>query len=514
MAEAEKFIFESGAGERIESASLMLEGADDERVRSWETLRVTRGDGTVVYQRPAVAAKAFSGGFNGGSDVVDAEAKTRIEGQQAALRAAGIAVDAAHQVAGSGTRMMEVGYETQAARKHEHDRKLAVKDAAEALIETVRAEKRRAVTLSARELAEAIEVNGKIAVKDGSDHYVLGEQAIRGICGRLESPALRYLLGARDRMVENVRGIQEARGVLQDQMVKPEVRADAELAIARARSENEGDRRMMGSVLKYELRRRPETKLMLRLREDPKDVFACLSPGYGFADVPDVLPSVLAAVHQDARATWAYDEVSTTWELRASVWTPTPTADQAIGEPFEGWSSFSSRDNGTASLRGGGGVTLIRCYNASTYEARDNEVSRIHRKGILLDLGKLAAGALRAIDVICEAWGRARAAEIELPSKVTIEDAIPGFWRYCLGDTRQLAGVLPGRKKDHAEGLTAAFFSERRSKDRIVRADFAQGWTRYIQDQPSDVRREAERAIGRWLVDARPLRCEVEEAVS
>lgn len=86
--------------------------------------------------------------------------------------------------------------------------------------------------------------------------------------------------------------------------------------------------------------------------------------------------------------------------------------------------------------------------------------------------------------------------------------AIPGFWRALLTDrTSDLAGVLPGRTAQHVDGLTSAFWGERRETGYLSRADFAQGWTRYIQDQPNAVRREAEQAVGSWMVnDSRPLR--------
>jgi hypothetical protein len=94
----------------------------------------------------------------------------------------------------------------------------------------------------------------------------------------------------------------------------------------------------------------------------------------------------------------------------------------------------------------------------------------------------------------------------EAPTGMTIEDAIPGFYSWLLRDrSSELAGVLPGRTAMHVEGLTAAFASERRDSTKLVRSDFAQGWTRYIQSQSTPVRRDAESAIGRWLVQGGPI---------
>jgi hypothetical protein len=526
----ECYVFEAG-GRRIESATLSLE--DDVR-RTLETagpLRITQrfADGTsrllfdasakvaapaaeppapAPIAEPANGAAGVKGTSDfGRNDVHDAEACARIEAQHATLNARGIHVDASQQVAASGTRMASSGYETQRARKVEHDAKLPARDAAEQLIARVRDERRHDITVTSGELAKLIVSNGVIGVRDGSAVYKIGEQAIRGICGRTDSPALSYLLGVRARMYEVKR--------LRDQLVAGEPRegGDAQRQIAECDRRLHDDRAKVADVLTYELARAPHEKLVLRVRMHPSDVFAVVSPGYTAADAPDVLPQVLASMPGDARATFSYDPKSTSWELRAAIWTPTPVAEQAIGEAFEGWVSYSSKDNGTGRFRGGGGVTLIRCYNASTYEATSSDVARVHRGRVREDIASMTAGALKSIDALCEAWGRTRAEEVPLPAeKITIEQAIPGFWRALLTDTRALAGVLPGRKADHADALSIAYFAERRDHDRIVRSDFAQGWTRYIQNQPTEIRREGERVIGKWLVnDRRPLRCDLDE---
>jgi len=215
---------------------------------------------------------------------------------------------------------------------------------------------------------------------------------------------------------------------------------------------------------------------------------------------------VLDALPSDARASFSYDPTSTTWELRASVFTPTPTDSQAVGEPFEGYVSFTSRDNGTRKLTGGGGILLIACLNASTYEADSTTVSRRHVGAILTDLAAMSRDASRAIHALCQAWGTARADVIEVPALVPIEEAIPGFYRCMLASRRgELVGVLPGRTAHHVERLALAYNDQRRDSANITRADLAQGFTRYIQDTPASVRRDAERAIGRWVVTREPV---------
>ena len=452
----------------------------------------------------AAGAKPVSGGFGGGANVVDPEAKARIEAQHATLNGAGVTVNASQQVAASGTRMMQIGYETQAARAREHGDKLRATEAIDAIVACVEAEKRRDVVVSAADVARNLTSNGKLTVYE----HRLSVNAVRGLSARCESPMSAYVLGLYERIVGYVSAAKALEAV-KDDGTKPSA-ADLDRAKT-LRGQAHDDRAKMADVLRYELMRAGDTRMTLRMRDaGPVDVYAALGPAYGRADAPDVLPKVRDSLPSDARATWSYDPVSTAWELRASIWTLTPVAEQAIGEAFEGWVSYRSKDNGGGRLHGGGGVTLLRCYNASVYEALGATVARVHRGKILDDVAAMTRGALSAIDALCEAWGRTRNAEVEIPSGVTIEQAIPGFWRSLLTDTRELAGVLPGRKVERVAQLTSAYFAERRDTSRVTRADFAQGWTRHIQGEDAEVRRDAEAAIGTWLVSSkRPLRCDL-----
>ena len=202
----------------------------------------------------------------------------------------------------------------------------------------------------------------------------------------------------------------------------------------------------------------------------------------------------------------SYDPRTTAWTIRLDVWTPTKVADQAVGEPFQGFASVGSRDNGTGSMEGGGGIVILACLNAGTYVADGSSVNRRHRGSILVDVAAMMRGAMASIDALCDAWGRAREATIAVPERVTIEQAIPGFWRHLLTDrSSELVTVLPGRTETHVANLTAAYHAERRDEARIVRADLAQGWTRYAQAFTADVQRDAERAIGAWTVNGRAV---------
>jgi hypothetical protein len=237
----------------------------------------------------APAAPIYSD-FGDGKQIVDASAKARIESQQAALTAAGIKVNAREQLYATGTRMAQIGYESQARRAAEHAAKLPARDAANALRAAVVSENRADETVSAHEFANALHVNGKVTAFG----LAISEQAIRGLTARLESPALGYLLGLRNRIATEV-----AKGDAKD--------ADA---IAR-------DKATLAEVLRHECMRAGDVALKLRTRKANRDIFAIVSPAYAPADAPEVLDQIVRDLPGVARASWSYDPASTSWELRA-----------------------------------------------------------------------------------------------------------------------------------------------------------------------------------------------------
>ena len=436
---------------------------------------------------PVVAAEPLYSAFGAGNQVVDEAARMRIEAQHATLVANGVKVDASQQFFATGTRMAKEGYAYQATRKREHDAALPIREAGEALRREVIGESREDRIVSAREVSRAIEVNGKISAFG----LHLTEQAIRGIATRLESPMLGYVLGLRGRIIA-----ERAKGDAAD------------------KSAMQSDKAKIADILAHECARAGDVMVKLRTRASVGDVFAVVSPTYAPADAPEVLAEVLQDLPRDARGTYSYDPSTTAWELRADVWTPTPVEEQAVGEAFSGYVSFQSRDDGGSSFRGGGGVLLLRCLNASTYTAQSSAVRRVHRGSIMFDINAMVRGATQSIQALCLAWGTNRTEEIPMPTdSVPLSVAIPGFYSWLLRDrSSELSGVLPGRSAEHAKGLTESFFAERREPSKLVRSDLAQGWTRYIQDQPTAVRRDAESAIGSWLVTGGKVGCDLPKA--
>jgi hypothetical protein len=485
-----------------------------------DTFEIKDGEETRTYAFPApvvvqtnaveILAPKQNSGFHVDL-VVDDEAKTRIEGMHEQLRAAGVqGLDAkgggkvGGQLYASGTRMADVGYANQAARAQEHAEKASLADVAAAFQARIAAEQRQDVVVHSGEIGRSLKVNGKVTVLDGLS---LGAQAIRGLASRIESPMTRYIMGLRDRIAENVGAARQMERNAQNGGDPVDVPArDALLAAAQT------DKREIARVIQYECARNPDVEVKMRTRRGLMDVFAMLSPTYGVADAPEVIAQVIDELPADAKGTYSYDPVTTRWELRAHVWTPVPVVEQAVGEPFEGYGSFKSADNGTHPLGGGGGIILLACLNAGTYTADGTVATRVHRSGILEDLDEVVAKAMASITVFATALGAARQAEVEVPSGLTIDDAIPGFWAHLLrgGRGKELAGILPGRRVERVAQLSAAYFDQRRDPEKVVRSDFAQAWTRAIQGEDASVRRAGEDAIGAWLVKPRKMVCEVE----
>jgi hypothetical protein len=460
---------------------------------------------------PAVVAAAKKNSEFGGELVMDDEAKKRIEGQHDALRAAGVNVDTKHQFYATGTRMADVGYQTQAHRKQEHEKLMPFAQAAEALAALVQAENRHDETMTARDLAKAIEVKvvGNYGMCVTAFGHLITEQALRGLMSLFpRAKALGYTLGLTERAAADFASA--------DTMIARDSKLHQEASELRGCAH--ADLKQLAHVLQYECTRWGDRTLKLRMRKNPADIFAIVTPSYAPADAPEVIKQLLPELPKNAKGSFAYDGISTQWELRGEIFTPTPVEEQAVGEPFRGYSSFQARDNGTSRCRGGGGVELLACLNASVYIIEDSRSSRVHRGNIMLDIAAMVKGAQTAFGALCKAWGQNRAEEIQLPEvegkKLTIQDAIPGFYRYMLTNARsEVRALMKGSTEKNVEMLSSAYFEQRRDSDRLIRSDLAQGMTWAIQDLDSATRRDAEAKIGNWLVkNTARLQCELRES--
>ena len=453
--------------------------------------------------------------FGSGNQVMDTEAAARLSATYDNLEANGIKGIARETTAMGytpGTRMAEIGYNAQAQRKLDHSTKMPVTEAIEQLNAAINAEQRREVEVSTRELINSISDTGPLKALN----FRLTEHALKGLFTRLNANAegtkdlplkasgLSRILELRER-ITTAMALDEKNRL---NRISPHIAKYEEVARLIA-----ADRAELSHCLRHELNRFPDVRLKLRVRENPalNDIFAILSPSYTVADAPMITPEFLkAGVPDDAKANWSYDPETTAWSIEIATWTPTDTYSQVIGEPVSGMVNFSGKDNGMGRLNGDGGILIIQCLNASLYSAGEVEVSRVHRGRVLFDAQKMLRAALNSINTLSEAWGNNRKIVIEPPSTITLEQAMPGFWR-ALMNKGELVSVLPGRKENHVVGLTRAYFDERRDKEKLIRSDMAQGFTKYIQSQPGEVRREAEQAIGNWLVKPSRMECDLKQ---
>jgi hypothetical protein len=451
--------------------------------------------------------------FGSGNQVMDTEARARLDATYDNLEANGIKGIARETTAMGykpGTRMAEIGYNSQAQRKLDHEGKMPVTQAIEELNSVINAEQRREIEVTTKELINSISDTGSLTALK----FRLTEHAIKGLFTRLNANDQ----GSKDYPLKasGLSRILELRERIAAATALDEKNRQNRLAPAIARYDEvakmiAADRAELSHCLRHELSRFPDVRLKLRVRENPalNDIFAILSPSYTVADAPLITPEFLkAGVPDDARGNWSYDPYTTGWSIDIATWTPTDTLSQVIGEPVSGMVSFSGKDNGTGRLNGDGGILIIQCLNASLYSAGEVEVSRVHRGAVLFDAAKMLRAALASINTLSEAWGNNRKIVVEPPSTLTLEQAMPGFWRSLL-NKGELVSVLPGRKENHVVGLTRAYFDQRRDDEQLIRSDFAQGWTKYIQNQPTEVRREAEQAIGAWLAKPSKMDCDL-----
>jgi hypothetical protein len=476
-----QWLVTAGAESRIidSSAANPLEIAD-------ELFRITgQAPKVTPYQVPEVAPTVTP---------TEESNTARIDRLQAAMVAGGMTnVGGNAQFYANGTKLLD-GYGPTDLRLA-HEKLGNVRDEVSRLIDTVRAEKRHDVVISAGALADSIVANGTLRVLDG---YRLQEQAIRGLFMRLNSPAIlkdypamspgmSYMLALRERAILSYRTGGDAGKAL------------ATEDVARA-----------AEVLRTELKRKPGVRVKLRTRESLKDIFALVSPTYQSADADSVLPDIVDDLPQDAKASIAYNPITTAWETRVALWTPTPDELVRVGEPLDTWMALRSRDDGGGSLKAGGGATIVRCVNCSVYFAEGGTTSRQHRGRIRYDIPAMVRQAAASMRILVNAWGAARAVPVAVPivddAPVPMHLAVEGYWRWLLTDRRsELAAVLPGRTEQHVSALRRVFDSERRDLGSLVKSDFGQGWTKYLQRQPEEVQREGEAAVSRFLLDKRPL---------
>jgi hypothetical protein len=372
--------------------------------------------------------------------------------------------------------------QVQLAPKHDHDHILRASEAVKELVSLVKAEARRDIQITAGDLSKHISLTtGKISAFG----MKLTMQAIRGLFFRLESPATGYVFGLNDRMIEADRkGNQAAK---------------------------DADRQWMLETIQFELSRQSDKKLLLRLRESAGNIFAVLSPSYENADITTIYPEILAAIPETANGSFAYDPGSTGWDVRINL-NRSDAIDKVVGEPVSAFASLQSRDNGTKAFAGYGGLLILACQNGMTYAAKTKATRRVHKSGIQYDIPNILAATGESVATLAKAYGAGRYHVV--PSIGNEAECVRGYYAWLLRDRRsELQGIIPGRFNDHAPDMVHAFQEQRRNGSQITRADLMNGLTKFVQRESSVVRRDAEAAIGKWLVGNGRLECEAKEEV-
>ena len=425
--------------------------------------------------------------FGAGGQIIDEEAKKRIEATHAVLASHGVNIDTKQQLFATGTRLAKIGYDTQEERKKAFESKRSVIEVAEELRSTVLAEGREDQDLDAKDIADGITLtDGKLRLYN----MRLQEQALRGLFTRLDPSvsAMSYVLGLRKRIAAEI-----ARGSGAD------------------KASILSDKGKIAEVIKHECLRHPDVLIRMRTRAALGDIFSIVSQDYAQADAPMVVAEILKKLPHDAKGMADYDPETTAWNLQAFIYTPTPANLHAVGEPIEGFVSIRSEDAGGSSLFGSGGVICVRCLNASQFTTTSGEGKAVHRGRVMINAVKIIGSAKKSIEALIDAWGTNRTEEVEAPP-VPLSVAIPGFWSYLLRDKRsELSGVLRGRSDDNIKALTQTFFDERRDTTKLVRSDFAQAFTRLIQESDRDIQQAGEVAAGNFLVRQGKIRCDLEE---
>src|SRR5215831_4209124 len=446
----------------------------------------------VTFHAETPAAPVYS---TWGDLHVDDAAKARIDALNADITArTGIDPKAFFE---SGTRMGKDGYDTMDARRAEYDSETPVADKLAAMVDRVRAERRHQIVLPSHDIASKLTMNGVLRF----DGYKLSRHALRGLVQRIGSPVWAYLIGLRDRIAADVATIAKLDG---SGTLSRDDTAKRAALVARVAT----DKARLLTDLQYETATCDDIPVSFRARSGLGDIFATTSPNYGVADLPDTAPDVLAALPHGVKGSVSYDPESTRWEIRARVFTPTPSDQMAVKEPFEGGASLRGIDNATGKLGGGGYLLFIQCLNASIWRGQTAEIDRVHRANVLRDFALLVRKSTDAIRVLVEAWAASTTAVVEPPALVPVEDVIPGFYRAMLTARRgELVGVLPGRTETHVKALPLVYASERADRgkhpgDPITRADLANGVTRYVQRFPLPVQNATSAAVGAWLVRA------------
>jgi len=297
---------------------------------------------TPVDAAPAAAPQPASPALRPGVDV-DPEAERRIKAAEAFLASRGFAAPPTWFAA--GTEMLPEGRAKFGSLARRHEELPAFRDAAAAVIDTIKAENRRDVTLGD---ARALRL-----LPDGT--LTRGKAPIR-----LEPAALKGLIG---RWPKAFPGAYQFLSLLD-----PAARAEAVNAqLSRLHEWYDDDDR--------------NVRVRVRNLGEGWQSFAVVSPSYMPMDADRILARYVDVVDEldlpDPRGTVAYNGETTDVVIRAS-WHAPQSFRPSVGDVFESGISARTNDAGGGAHRAGNTFTRIVCINCTTVDFGD-DLRRIHK---------------------------------------------------------------------------------------------------------------------------------------
>jgi hypothetical protein len=405
--------------------------------------------GRLVAVEPTAPAAAPVAALRPGVDV-DAAAARRIEAAESFLAGRGFAAPPTWFAA--GTEMLPEGRAKFGSLARRHGDLPAFRDAAGAVIDTIRAENRRSVQLGD---ARALRLLPDGTLTRGKAPIALEPLALKGLIQRFPKafPSAWSFLALLD----------------------PAARAEAmnaQLARLAEFYPEDDDRNLC---------------LLLRNLAGSWQAFSAVSPSYMPMPADKVLAAYVETIDglglPDPRGAVAYNGETTDVTIRAT-WHAPQSFRPSVGDVFESGITGRTNDAGGGAHRGGNTFTRIICINCTTMDFGDDAFRRVHRGSKTRDL---TAVGLRRIqqDVAALVNQSGEAARFFLDSWGVLRDT-------------PIAKVAIGGKKhaDPREALKALVKGGELDAD-VARDTLVEALLRGFDAEPGDTLADAFNAVTR-----------------
>ena len=296
-----------------------------------------------VDAAPAAPPQPVSSALRPGVDV-DPEAARRIGAAERFLASRGFAAPPPWFAA--GTEMLPEGRAKFGSLARRHEDLPSFGDAAAAVIDTIKAERRTDVVLGD---ARALRLLPDGTVTRGKAPMRLEPAALKGLLGRFP----RAFPGAWEFL----------------SLLDPATRAEAVNAqLGRLHEWYDDDAR--------------NVRVRARNLDGAWQAFATVSPSYLPMDGDKLLSTYVSALDglglPDPRGTVAYNGETTDLVIRAS-WHAPQSFRPSVGDVFESGITARSNDAGGGAHRGGNSFTRILCINCTTVDFGEGALRRVHK---------------------------------------------------------------------------------------------------------------------------------------